>query len=1480
MLGFALLGFVPNASAATLSVCSTCTYTTIASALTASATGDTVSVGAGTWSETLSVEKAITLSGAGTTTNITGLVTVTNIGSTVTIKNLKITGSTSGSGRRCVRVTSASTSGLALTLDTITCTGAAATGGSTTTGGGVDFSAAGTLTVKDSTFTSNAASSHGGAIAMNSGPSSGTALTVTGSTFSSNSSTGGMGGAIYSTQTVSIASSTFTSNAASATSGSSAGFGAAVYANKAITVSGATFTSNAAGQRGGGVYTTSADVDVLDSTFQSNTARWGGGLYAINFSTLEARRNRFIGNSTSTVGSTVATGGAMFVACSSCTASTQTELSNNIYAENAATSGYGGAIYFSDKVAALKVDNNDFLGNNAGYGSGIYIEGAGTTLSAQNNVFYQQQTGTVVQYSTTPTSTPTFAYNSLYNGSLTNTSPSSMASGTGNLTSDPALSGYSRDAVHTNDSYVPTYFPFASRSTTYDAGNSSSSYNDPDGSRNDIGALGGPNGSSTAAPWKSWSDGDADTYIGLYDCDDTLSSKYPTSYYADSDSDKYGSGSAVLDCSAITGYVTDKTDCDDTRAAVNPAALEYCSTTYDDDCDGSVNEASATDATTYYADSDGDKYGSSSSTSKACTVPTGYVSNSTDCDDAKAAVYPGATEYCSTSYDDDCDGTTNESDASDVSTWYLDADGDKYGSSSSTSKACTVPTGYVSDKTDCDDAKKAVYPGASEYCSTSFDDDCDGTINESSAADASSWWPDADSDGCGDSSKTATPACSTPTGYVPNAYDCNDADATIYADATEVCDSKDNDCDLSVDEGVTATYYRDADGDTYGDAGITTAACAAPTGYGKDASDCDDAASTVYPGAAETCGDGVDADCDGAGGPTDDDDGDGLSYRVESSYGGDDCDNDADADGVADGVEFGSGTSPADTDGDGRYDFIDTDDDNDGLSTARETEVRTDAYDSDTDDDGFTDGAEVGTSAFDTDKDGLIDAVDADDDGDLLPTATESSVGTNPYKGDTDGDGYSDYLEVGAGDEAPDTDGDGQIDAVDMDDDGDGLFTARQIAAGSDAYLADSDYDNVPDGDEFGSGATARDSDRDGVVDLLDDDDDGDGLSTYDEGYGSGFEEADCGFKNDGVPPYLDTDSDGDGTLDRSEGSASDDTDRDGLPNFLDCADTDGGTGDTDKDGLSNLEERAIGTSPNDPDSDDDGVADGEEAPDADAPRDTDEDGLIDALDTDDDGDGLPSSFEGVGDWDGDGVADAIDDDDDGDGIPTAEERGVDVNDDGVLSSDEAGLDGDGDGLPDPFDGDEDGTPDDRDDDDNDGPFGDLDGDGLGNLFEKSSPYLNERSADSDIDGVPDGVEAGPDAEFLQDADADGSPDVGDADDDGDSLLTKDESSFDVDADGVPNHLDADADADGRSDLDEARSNPPDPDCDGAPAWFDADETDGPCMQTPPDDGSGGEPVFQPRVPSHGCATVGGGAAGWVLFATALLFGIRRGHNN
>jgi hypothetical protein len=92
--------------------------------------------------------------------------------------------------------------------------------------------------------------------------------------------------------------------------------------------------------------------------------------------------------------------------------------------------------------------------------------------------------------------------------------------------------------------------------------------------------------------------------------------------------------------------------------------------------------------------------------------------------------------------------------------------------------------------------------------------------------------------------------------------DCDDNDASRFPGADEQCDGIDNDCDDVVDEDVTVTFYADADGDGFGDAGSSTEACEASPGWVENADDCDDADSTVFPAATEVCND-ADDDCDG-----------------------------------------------------------------------------------------------------------------------------------------------------------------------------------------------------------------------------------------------------------------------------------------------------------------------------------------------------------------------------------------------------------------------------------------------------------------------------------------------------------------------------------------------------------------------------------------------------------------------------------------
>jgi hypothetical protein len=289
------------------------------------------------------------------------------------------------------------------------------------------------------------------------------------------------------------------------------------------------------------------------------------------------------------------------------------------------------------------------------------------------------------------------------------------------------------------------------------------------------------------------------------DCDGDIDEDITRLFYADTDGDGFGrSGITTAACSRPAGYSDNAGDCDDDAAAVFPGADERCNGT-DDDCDGEIDEPDAIDAATWISDADGDGFGGAGA-SQACSAPAGTVAAGglTDCDDAVAAVFPGADERCN-GRDDDCDAVIDEPDAVDAPTFWLDADNDGYGGSRLSARACTAPAGYAASGDDCDDLVAAIHPGATEVCGGA-DDDCDGLIDDAdpSRSGGSTWYTDADNDGYGGLVVAAT-ACSRPSGAAAAPDDCDDARAAAFPGAPELCNAADDDCDALVDEGVIGT---------------------------------------------------------------------------------------------------------------------------------------------------------------------------------------------------------------------------------------------------------------------------------------------------------------------------------------------------------------------------------------------------------------------------------------------------------------------------------------------------------------------------------------------------------------------------------------------------------------------------------------------------------------------------------------------------
>jgi cysteine-rich repeat protein len=242
-----------------------------------------------------------------------------------------------------------------------------------------------------------------------------------------------------------------------------------------------------------------------------------------------------------------------------------------------------------------------------------------------------------------------------------------------------------------------------------------------------------------------------------------------------------------------------------------------------------------------------------------------------------------------------------------------------------------------------------------------------------------------------------------------------------------------------------------------------------------------------------------DSDNDGICDALDECNGDDGSGDLDNDGTCNDLDDDDDDDGFSDedettcgGNPLNAAQKPADTDSDGLCDNgVDVDDDNDGVNDVNDGAPLDPQFcrdlDGDDCDDCFVTFGPPNTAndGLDTDSDGRCDVGDIDDDDDGYSDEDEFTCGSNGLSANS--------LPI-------DTDDDGQCDnGVDTDDDDDGVIDALDSARTNQFQCRDFDQDDC---DDCSSGISntnqdGLDTDNDGLCNIGDLDDDGDGFDDF-----------------------------------------------------------------------------------------------------------------------------------------------------------------------------------------------------------------------------------------------------------------------------------------------------------------------------------------------------------------------------------------------
>ncbi|MCX7650521.1 MAG: MopE-related protein [Flavobacteriales bacterium] len=286
-------------------------------------------------------------------------------------------------------------------------------------------------------------------------------------------------------------------------------------------------------------------------------------------------------------------------------------------------------------------------------------------------------------------------------------------------------------------------------------------------------------------------------------CDGNVDEGFPPGgwYYADIDGDGYGNwdfGTGYFCGTPPPGWADDALglDCDEFDPSINPGASEIFCNGMDENCSGPGDD----DDLVQYEDADGDGYGNPAASYLGCPFMSGYVLNSSDCDD------------------------TNPS-GSIASLMYLDKDNDGYGE---TATVISCPGGLcagnytlvINFPSYADESVWTVYNGFGTPVLNGGPYSYGNTISTSLSGAQGPYTFEISTigywcDNYGTVSITAEGGYTAFMGFGPCSVDdltfctgyglastnddCDDEDAGVYPGATEICNSLDDNCDGIID---------------------------------------------------------------------------------------------------------------------------------------------------------------------------------------------------------------------------------------------------------------------------------------------------------------------------------------------------------------------------------------------------------------------------------------------------------------------------------------------------------------------------------------------------------------------------------------------------------------------------------------------------------------------------------------------------------